>query len=294
MKFIYLLLILCIVLQNMFVLAKHTPLKAKPLKQPVKPLKAKHLKQPVKPLKQPVKPLKAKPLKQPAKHLKQPAKPLKAKPLGTTETCDGTTITEANAAVTGGTATGGTDGAPGATEAGASTIIFTCDHISLNEETAAITTYTCGALGTFTENSPPVACPPTVNPTNLASCTQGCVSGLDTTDCATVSLELDTDGCASSCTENTKDYIRWLGGCEATTTEATTTEATDADAADTKRLGTTAIVLIGIGGLVAVFAVVMVLKRAGKKSKDKNKYNILESEEESDASSLFSTTTLNF
>tara|TARA_B110000285_G_scaffold223889_1_gene280003 strand:- start:259 stop:432 length:174 start_codon:yes stop_codon:yes gene_type:complete len=57
-------------------------------------------------------------------------------------------------------------------------------------------------------------------------------------------------------------------------------------------LGTTAIVLIGIGGLVAVLTVAMVLKR--KKSKDKNKYNILESEEESDAPSLFSTMNLNF
>merc|ERR1712216_467708 len=38
-------------------------------------------------------------------------------------------------------------------------------------------------------------------------------------------------------------------------------------AADTEGLGTTAIVLIGIGGLVVVFTVVMVLKR--KKSKDK-------------------------
>ena len=64
--------------------------------------------------------------------------------------------------------------------------------------------------------------------------------------------------------------------------------------ATSEGLSTTAIVLIGIGGLVAVFTVVMVLKRAAKKSKDKNKYNILESEEESDASSLFSTTTLNF
>ena len=72
-------------------------------------------------------------------------------------TCDGSAITEANAARTGGSATGGT-GAPSATEAVATTIIFTCDHSAGFGDAAATTRYTCSALGTFAEDSD-VTCP---------------------------------------------------------------------------------------------------------------------------------------
>ena len=56
-------------------------------------------------------------------------------------TCDGSAITNANAARTGGDATGGT-GAAGATEAAGTTMIFTCTHITGVGVAAATNTYT--------------------------------------------------------------------------------------------------------------------------------------------------------
>ena len=75
------------------------------------------------------------------------------------QTCDGSTIAEAHASITGGTANAGTAGAPGAAEAVGTTIIFTCDHISSYGATAANTHYTCGDSGIFTLESPAVICP---------------------------------------------------------------------------------------------------------------------------------------
>ena len=72
-------------------------------------------------------------------------------------TCDGRAITEANAVRTGGTATGGTAGAPGATETYENTIIFTCTHSAGSGAAAATTQYTCGA-GVFAEDAA-VTCP---------------------------------------------------------------------------------------------------------------------------------------
>jgi hypothetical protein len=73
-------------------------------------------------------------------------------------TCDGSAITEANAARTGGDATGGPTGAASNAEAFATTIIFTCDHSAGSGAAAATTQFTCGALGTFVEDSA-VTCP---------------------------------------------------------------------------------------------------------------------------------------
>jgi hypothetical protein len=82
----------------------------------------------------------------------------KAECTDTFPTCDGSAITEANAARTGGTANGGTAGAPGATETNGNTIIFTCTHSAGSGAAAATTQYTCGPLGFFVEDSA-VACP---------------------------------------------------------------------------------------------------------------------------------------
>ena len=89
----------------------------------------------------------------------------------TASTCDGSAITNANAARTAGTATGGTEAAS-KSEAAGSTIIFTCEHITGVGVAAATNTYTCGALGTFTNAGTVVTCPtgtvvtcPTAGPT---------------------------------------------------------------------------------------------------------------------------------
>jgi hypothetical protein len=82
----------------------------------------------------------------------------KAECTDTFPTCDGSAITEANAARTGGTANGGTAGAPGATETNGNTIIFTCTHSAGSGAAAATTQYTCGPTGVFAEDST-VTCP---------------------------------------------------------------------------------------------------------------------------------------
>merc|ERR1712127_761150 len=72
-----------------------------------------------------------------------------------TQTCDGSSITLANAARSGGTATGTPPAAAGATEADGSTIIFTCTYGAAG--VTATSTFTCGS-GTFTAAAT-VVCP---------------------------------------------------------------------------------------------------------------------------------------
>lgn len=68
--------------------------------------------------------------------------------------CDGSAVAHANAARTGGDATGDPPAAAGETEVDGSTIIFTCTDTG----SVATATYTCGG-GTFTETGGPVTCP---------------------------------------------------------------------------------------------------------------------------------------
>ena len=73
-------------------------------------------------------------------------------------TCNGTSISHANAARNGGNAIGAPVGATSGAEAGGTTIIYTCNTTADEDAPALTTQYTCGALGTFTEDSA-ITCP---------------------------------------------------------------------------------------------------------------------------------------
>ena len=144
-------------------------------------------------------------------------------------TCDGSGVTHANAVRTGGSATGGT-GAPSATEAGGTTIIFTCAHIYGFGDAALTTKYTCGALGTFDEDSD-VTCP-TAAPATCSSTSHSCSSGELKSGTITCSSSTCTDSECCDATCSSTSHSCSSGELKSGTITCSSSTCTDTECCD--------------------------------------------------------------